>query len=333
MNKKQFFFSIMESSKYRFNTKTLSYEKVQKKFSVRMLKFTGFLIVVILIAAGISTLFLSKYDTPEMKSLRKENKQLLTQYKSLNTKLIQIENVLDEIQVRDDNIYRVIFDSDPIPESVRKAGFGGVDVYSDLESFKDADIVLNTSKKIDIISKQAYIQAKSYEDVLNFAIEKENEVSSIPAIMPISNKDLTYTSSGYGMRVHPVYKVLRFHAGMDFVATKGTCVYSTGDGKVVKVKTLRNGHGKHVVIDHGYGYETLYGHLNGFNVKVGEKVKRGQVIGFVGTTGTSTAPHLHYEVHKNGKTVDPKYYFFKDLTPDEFDELVAISSNIRQSFD
>lgn len=321
------------SSKYRFNTKTLSYEKAEKKLYVKLLQFIGFLMIVIVLATGISMLFLSNFDTPGMKSLKKENQQLLVQYNTLNAKLAQIENVLDEIQVRDDNIYRVIFDSDPIPASVRKAGFGGTDAYSDLESFEDADIVLNTSKKIDVISKQAYIQAKSYEDVLKLAVEKEKEVSSVPAIMPISNTDLTYTSSGFGMRMHPIYKTAMFHWGMDFVARKGTNVYATGDGVIEMVRTSRTGHGKHIMINHGYGYETLYGHLNKFNVKVGQKVKRGEVIGFVGSTGDSTAPHLHYEVHKNGRKINPVNYYYKDLSPEQYEEIIAISRNIGKSFD
>lgn len=323
----------MRGAKYRFNPQTLSYEKVERKLSRYLLRLLGYALVVLIAASGLTSLILSEYDTPEVKALREQNNQLLEQYNSLNDQLTQIEAVLDEIQVRDDNIYRVVFDTDPIPESVRKAGFGGTDKYADLESFENADIVLSTSKKVDVISKQAYIQAKSYEDVLNMALEKEVELSATPAIMPVSNKDLTYTSSGFGYRIHPVYKVRRFHYGMDFVAPKGAPVYATGDGKVIKVLTKRVGHGKHVIVDHGYGYETLYGHLNGFNVRVGQKVKRGQVLGFVGTTGTSTAPHLHYEVHKDGKKVDPKYYFFKDLSPDEFEELVAISSNVAVSFD
>ncbi|HPR60839.1 MAG TPA: M23 family metallopeptidase, partial [Prolixibacteraceae bacterium] len=289
----------MGNTKYRFNPKTLTYEKIEKSFSKVLLRVSLYLTIVLIVALGLSAFFLSEFDTPAMKALRKENTELLTQYESLNEKLAQIENVLDQIQVRDDNIYRVVFNNDPIPESVRKAGFGGVDNYSKFESFDNNNIVLNTSKKIDIISKQAYIQAKSYEDLLSQAITKEKELSSIPAIMPLSNKDLTYTSSGWGMRMHPVYKVPRFHYGMDFVAPKGSPIYATGDGKVSSIQTLRTGHGKHVVIDHGFGYETLYAHLSAFNVKVGDKVKRGQVIGFVGSTGTSTASHLHYEVLKD----------------------------------
>ena len=323
----------MGNTKYRFNPKTLTYEKIEKSFSKVLLRVSLYLTIVLIVALGLSAFFLSEFDTPAMKALRKENTELLTQYESLNEKLAQIENVLDQIQVRDDNIYRVVFNNDPIPESVRKAGFGGVDNYSKFESFDNNNIVLNTSKKIDIISKQAYIQAKSYEDLLSQAITKEKELSSIPAIMPLSNKDLTYTSSGWGMRMHPVYKVPRFHYGMDFVAPKGSPIYATGDGKVSSIQTLRTGHGKHVVIDHGFGYETLYAHLSAFNVKVGDKVKRGQVIGFVGSTGTSTASHLHYEVLKDGVNVNPMHYYFMDLTPDEYEKMVAISSNIKRSFD
>lgn len=323
----------MGNNKYRFNPKTLAFEKVEKKFSIILLRLLGFLSIVVLISIGIVSVFLSHFDTPITKSLRVENEQLLTQYEAMNDKLAQVENVLDQIQVRDDNIYRVIFNNDPIPESVRKAGFGGVDVYEDIEDFESSDLVLNTSKKLDIISKQAYIQAKSYEELLGIALDREQELLSIPAIMPLSNKDLTYTSSGWGMRVHPIYNVPRFHYGMDFVAPKGTNIFATGNGKVVSIENLRTGHGRHIVIDHGYGYETLYAHLSGVNVKLGDKVNRGQVIGYVGSTGTSTAPHLHYEVLKDGINVNPKHYYFMDLTPQEYEKLVAISSNIKRSFD
>jgi murein DD-endopeptidase MepM/ murein hydrolase activator NlpD len=323
----------MGKVKYQFNQKTLTYEKVEKNFSSRLFRFLGYAAVVIITGGIFSMLFLTNFDTPEMKSLQEENNQLLAQYQKLNTKLENLEVVLDEIQMRDDNIYRVVFNSDPIPESVRKAGFGGTDAYSELNSINNSELVLNTTRKIDIISKQAYIQAKSYEDVLNIAIDKEKELASIPAIIPIFNNDLSHISSGWGMRTHPIYGVRKFHYGMDFVASSGTNIYATGAGKVTAVRTHRTGHGKHIVIDHGYGYETLYAHLSKFNVKVGDKVSRGQVIGFVGSTGTSTAPHLHYEVHKNGQNVDPKYYYFKDLSPQKFEELVAISENVNVSFD
>lgn len=323
----------MGNTKYRFNPETLKYEKVERSFSARLLRFSGFAFIVFMIAAGISTLFLTNFETPNMKALREENNQLLSQYRQLNHKLEKLENVLDEIQVRDDNIYRVVFNSDPIPESVRKAGFGGTDSYAGLSSFKDSELAMSTTRKLDVISRQAYIQVKSYEDVLNMAMNKEKELAAIPAIMPIYNKDLAYVSSGWGYRIHPIYNVRKFHYGMDFVAPTGTNIYASGAGVVTAVRTHRTGHGKHVIVDHGFGYETLYGHMSAFNVKVGDTVSRGQVIGYVGSTGTSTAPHLHYEVHKDGKNVDPKYYYFKDLTPQQFEELVAMSEHVNISFD
>lgn len=319
--------------KYRFNPETLTYEKVQHKLRYKLLKVLGLLTVAIIIGTGIAALFIYTYETPEVKSLKKEKQELISQYNVLNDKLAQVENVLDEIQVRDDNIYRVIFDSDPIPDAVRKAGFGGTNSYEELESFSNNELVLNTTKKLDIISKQAYIQAKSYEEVLSMALGKEEELSSRPAIMPVAENDLSYTSSQWGMRMHPIYNVPKFHYGMDFVAPRGTKIYATGDGKVVSVKNLKTGHGKHVIIDHGYGFETLYAHLSGFNVKVGQVIKRGEVIGYLGSSGTSTAPHLHYEIFVNGRNVDPKYYCLRDLSPEEFDELIANSANIGRSFD
>jgi len=323
----------MGGHKYHFNPETLCFEPKKKKASVSFLLIAGFLGFFVLASIAILTLFVSHFDTPEMKSLRKENSQLLSQYNFLNSKLGQLESVLDEIQNRDDNIYRVIFDKNPIPSSVRKAGFGGVDKYEALGSFTNAELVSNTSKKIDMISKQAYIQAKSYEEVLNMALNKDKELSNTPAIMPVSNKDLSYTSSGWGMRMHPIYHVKMFHWGMDFVAQTGTKIFATGDGTITETLNSGDGHGNHVTIDHGFGYKTLYAHLSRYNVKTGDKIKRGQVIGFVGSTGTSIGPHLHYEVYKNGKNVDPKYYFFKDLSPEQFDQLVARSSNNGRSFD
>jgi len=324
---------MMSGLKYRFNPKTLAFEKVEQKLSKKALIIFGVFSVVMVVVIVFSSSIFSLFDSPEVKSLRKENQQLLSEYKSMNVKLTQIATVLDELQVRDDNIYRVILSSDPIPSSVRKAGFGGVDRYAKLESFNNNEIVKSTSKKIDILSKQAYIQAKSYEEVLDLAKSKEKELASTPAIIPLKTKDISKYSSGWGMRIHPIFKVKRFHYGLDFVARTGTKVYATGEGTVVATENQRSGHGKHIIIDHGFGYSTLYAHLSKFDVKPGQKIERGQLIGFVGNTGTSTAPHLHYEVHKNGKEVDPKYYCFKDLTPSEFEQLVANSTKSGISFD
>lgn len=323
----------MSGVNYRFNPKTLAFEKVEKQLPRRLFYWLGAGTVIAICAIVVLSLISSHYDTPEMKSLRKENQQLLSKYQDLNSKLSQIENVLDELQVRDDNIYRVIFSSDPIPESVRKAGFGGVDKYADLSSLNNNELVKNTSQKIDVLSKQAYIQSKSYQEVLDMAITKEKEMACMPAILPLNAKEISQYSSGWGMRTHPIFKVKRFHYGQDFVARVGTKVYATADGTVSAVNNDRSGHGKHIVVDHGFGFGSLYGHLSKFNVKPGQKVKRGELIGYVGNTGTSTAPHLHYEVHKNGREVDPKYYIFKDMSPDEFNKIMASSAHMGVSFD
>ncbi len=326
----------MPKKKYKFNPQTLNYEKVGLKSKDRILGYLAYFLSSLALALVIVVLFLRFYETPRMKSLKRENQRLQTQYELMSKDLDNIDQVLHDIQQRDDNIYRVIFETDPIPTTIRKAGFGGVNKYSKLESLENSELVINTSRKLDVISKEAYIQSKSYDEVMNFAKNKEKMLSAIPAIMPISNKDLTRTASGFAYRIHPIYKIRKFHYGMDFTSPTGTEVYATGDGKVVEVKgnkRSRVGFGMVIKIDHGYGYETVYAHLSKFNVRHGAKVKRGDVIGYVGNTGGSTAPHLHYEVHKNGVAVNPQYYYYKDLTPEEYEKMIAISANAGQSFD
>jgi len=323
----------MAKVKYRFNAHTLSYDKIVISFKTRLKRFLALssttLLTSILIAVGI----LQFYESPRMRSLHKENERLLTQYELMYKDLSTIENVLDEIEQRDNNLYRVIFESDPIPTTIRKAGFGGVNRYSKLESFDNSELVMKTAEKIDVLLKESYIQSKSYDEVMKMAMNKEELKASMPAIMPISNKSLKSTASGWGFRIHPIYKIKQFHYGMDFTANIGTNVYATGDGVVKDVQSIGGGYGKWILIEHGFGYETLYGHLNGFNVKIGDKVKRGSIIGFVGNSGTSTGPHVHYEVHKNGEPVNPQYYYFKDLNAQEYEKMVKISSNIGQTFD
>ncbi len=326
----------MAKKKYKFNPDTLSYERVGISFKEKSTKVLAYFSSSLALALIIAVLVINAYETPKTKALRRENQRLLTQYQLMDNELEKIGTVLDELQQRDDNIYRVIFESEPIPSSVRKAGFGGTNKYSHLESLNNSELVVSTARKLDKISKEAYIQSKSYDDVLNMALNKEKMLAAFPAIQPISNKDLKRTASGWGYRIHPIFKVRKMHYGMDFTAPVGTPVYATGNGKVTEVKgskRSRSGFGLHLEIDHGYGYETLYGHLNAFNVKRGQKVKRGDIIAFVGNTGGSTAPHLHYEVHKNGKRVNPAYYYYKDLTPQEYDKMIAISTNIGQSLD
>ncbi len=323
----------MAKVKYRFNAHTLSYDKIVISLKTKIKRFLALfsttLVTAVLVAVGI----LQFYESPRMRTLHKENERLLTQYQLLYKDLGNVEKTLDEIEQRDNNLYRVIFESDPIPSTIRKAGFGGVNRYSQLESFDNSELVIKTAMKLDILSKQAYIQAKSYDEVLQLALNKEKLISSMPAIMPISNKSLKSTASGWGYRFHPIYKINQFHYGMDFTASIGTKVYATGDGVVKDVQSIGGGYGKFIVLDHGFGYQTLYGHMSGFTVKIGDQVKRGNVIGFVGNSGTSTGPHVHYEVHKNGTPVNPQYYYFKDLNAQEYEKMVTISSNIGQTFD
>lgn len=326
----------MAKKKYKFNPDTLSYERVGISFREKFSKIFTYLSSSLALALIIVVVFLNFYETPRSKALKRENQRLLSQYELMSRDIEQVETVLSELQQRDDNIYRVIFEADPIPSSVRKAGFGGANKYSYLENLNNSDLIIETAKKIDVVAKEAYIQSKSYEEVLEMALNKEQMLASIPAIMPVANEDLKRTASGWGYRIHPIYKVRKMHYGMDFTAPVGTPVHSTGDGKVVEVNGSRNsraGFGLVVKIDHGFGYETVYAHLNSFNVRQGQEVKRGDVIGYVGNSGGSTAPHLHYEVHRNGSAVNPQFYYFKDLTPQEYERMIAISTNIGQSLD
>lgn len=323
----------MAKAKYKFNPETLSYTKVEHNFKAKLPRLLLLFSASLMMSIIITVVFLQFYETPKTRSLKRENQRLLTQYELMFKNLENVEKVLADLQQRDDNLYRVIFEADPIPNSIRKAGFGGINKYAQLESLDNSELVIKTARKLDIISKQAYVQSKSYDEVLTLALDKEKMLASIPAIMPVSNKDLKRTASGWGFRIHPIYKIRRFHYGMDFTAPIGTEIYATGDGIVKDVQTSRTGYGRWVIIDHGFGYETLYGHMNEFNVKVGQAVKRGSVIGYVGNAGTSSGPHLHYEVHKNGKAVNPQYFYFKDLSPQEYDTMIALSSNMGQSYD
>ncbi len=323
----------MAKVKYKFNYNSLKYDKIEHTFKQKFYRILTYFGATLLIAIIYNIIFSIVFDTPKEKGLIRENKQLATQYEVLNNKFDLVEKTLTDLQKRDDNIYRVIFEAEPIPPSVRSAGFGGTNKYIDLEGYENSNLVKETAQRLDKITKKIYVQSRSYDEVIELAKNKEDMVASIPAIMPISNNDLRRTASGWGWRIHPIYKIRKFHYGMDFTAPTGTEIYATGDGVVTVVENSLRGYGKRIVVDHGFGYKSLYAHLNEFNVQKGQKVKRGEVIGFVGSTGTSTAPHLHYEVFKNNKKVNPVHYYFNDLTPEEFDKMIFISSNSGQSFD
>ena len=323
----------MPEHKYRFNPQTLNFERIRlsawQKTRRTLLMLTPGLLVGLL---GIFLVY-QFVDSPKEALLRRENKQLLLQYELLNKRLEELDLVMADVRRRDDNIYRVIFEADPVPESMRRAGAGGINRYKDLEGFASSDLVLETRKRLDQLTRQLVVQSRSLDEVAELVLRKQEMLASIPAIQPIPNEDLTQTAGGYGMRIHPIHKIPKFHAGMDFTAKPGTPIYATGDGRVTFADYATNGYGMHVVIDHGYDYHTLYAHLSEFKVRNGQRVKRGEVIGLVGNTGLSAGPHLHYEVHKGGQPVDPANFFFNDLTPEEYARLVELSRNASQALD
>ena len=322
----------MAKTKYQFNPESISYEKVEVNFKTKIINVLKHMASSSVLAIAMVVVLFYFFGSPKEKALARENKQLLTQYTRLNTELTKIQNVLGDLEQRDDNIYRVIFEAEPIHSNIRKAGFGGVNRYGYLENLDNSELVISTAKKMDIIAKSMYVQTKSYDDVEEMVKNKFQMLSSIPAIMPLAIKDFGRISAGYGWRIHPIYKTRKFHDGMDFTGNIGLPIYATGDGVIKSVGNQR-GYGKKIVIDHGYGYQTIYAHLNGYNVKKRQKVKRGEVIGFLGNTGKSTGPHLHYEVRKNNKTLDPINYYFNDLTADEYDSMVAYAANTGQTMD
>lgn len=323
----------MAKIKYYYDTKTLSYKRIELNTFDKFKRSLGFLSASTVVGLIMVIVFFQFFDSPKEKRLKSEIENLVLQYDILSKKMTQIDLVLDDIQHRDDNIYRVIFEADPIPSSIRKAGFGGVNRYKDIRNFSNAELVIEAAKKADKLSKQLYIQSKSFDEVIDLAKNKADMLASIPAIQPIANKDLGRVASGYGYRIHPIYKTRKLHTGMDFTAPQGTPIYATGDGKIAKVRRSRRGYGNHVIVDHGYGYQTLYAHMKKYIVSRGQKVKRGEIIGYVGSTGTSVAPHLHYEVIKNKRKINPVNYYYNDLSPEEYDKMLEISSQNNQSFD
>ncbi len=315
----------MSKTRYKFNKESLQIEEVHLTFKDKFKKFLSIISSGLVFAAVAFYISYNFIDSPKERMQQHEIKQYKMQYEVLNDRLDQISKILKNLQNKDDNIYRVIFEAEPIPASIRKAGFGGVDRYAKLDGYKCSKLLINTTKKIDKITSELYVQSKSFDDIFKMAKNKEKMMTCIPAIQPISNKDLGRISSFFGWRIHPIFKKRMFHYGLDFTAPIGTKVYATGDGVVTMAKRSRYGYGNKIIIDHGYGFKTGYAHLHKFLVKKGQKVKRGQVIGTVGNTGLSTGPHLHYEVIKNGVKVNPIYYFFNDLSPQEFASILNYS--------
>lgn len=320
----------MAKEKYHFDHKSLSYKKVKSTIKGRLLKIGSVLGSSVVFAVVFLVIFYNVVDSPKERLLKREVKQYETQLKLINNRLKQMSSILEDLESRDDNIYRVIFETEPIPSTVRKGGFGGVDKYAKLEGYKNSDLVIETSKNLDLIARRLYVQSKSFDDVFNLAKNKNQMLLSIPAIQPISDA-YKRICSGFGYRLHPIYKTLHMHTGIDFMAARGTPIYATGDGTVISPTGNESGYGTVCLINHGFGYVTLYGHMSKMIVRPGEKIKRGQTVGYVGSTGLSTAPHLHYEVIKNGIKINPINYFFNDLTPKEFEMLRDAASRVNQA--
>jgi murein DD-endopeptidase MepM/ murein hydrolase activator NlpD len=323
----------MPKSKYKFNHETLSFIKVKPSIKDKLVRGLTYLMATIVITIIYYSIYTSFFDTPKERGLKREKQELLSKFDTLSRKYSRVEAVLKDIQQRDVNIYRTIFEAEPLPLSIRSAGIGGSDRYSELEGLSNSDIVVETTKKLDNLIQQENFQTKSFDEIIDLAKKKVEEIRCIPNIQPISNKDLTRVASPFGVRIHPYYKVLKMHTGMDFTASTGTEIYATGDGIVFDVDRSKRGYGNTVIIDHGFGYKTLYAHLSEILVRPGAKVKRGTVIGLVGNTGMSLAPHLHYEVRLNDNPINPINFYFNDLTPDEFEKMLALAANSGQSLD
>jgi len=325
----------MPKYKFYYDQETLSYKRIEVNNSVRFRNAFVFITVSALFGLIMLLVLLSSpvIETPKESTRAREMENYQLQYEQLNRKMKQIESVLDNLQDRDNQIYRVIFEANPISDDVRKAGFGGVNRYADLEGFDNSELIINTTKKMEILSKQIVVQSKSLDEIQRMALDKEVLLSAIPSIQPINNENLRRMASGYGWRTDPFTKSRRMHKGMDFSAPTGTPIYAPSDGKVIRVDSRSAGYGKHIRIDHGFGYVTLFAHLSKYNVHRGQQVKRGDVIGFVGNTGRSVAPHLHYEIRKDGKHLNPINFYYGDLNTEEFNALLEAANRENQSLD
>ncbi|GAL84996.1 hypothetical protein MYP_2224 [Sporocytophaga myxococcoides] len=323
----------MARIKYYYDTETCKYERLKVSTWDLVLNTLGFLFISFIFAIALVYVYTKYFKSPHETLLRRENEELSLYYDLLNQEIDQANKMLIALQERDDNIYRVIFEAEPIPYSVRNSEMAGITKYKQLldRGLKREELIVSTVAKLDNLKKKMYIQTKSYDEIIKLAKNKAEMLASIPAIQPLSNKELTRLVSGFGYRIHPIYKVKKLHTGCDFSTPKGTPIYATGDGIVKTVASNPGGYGNEIEVDHGYGYVTKYAHLDKFNVRIGQKVKRGELIGFSGNTGSSTAPHLHYEVIHNGKKVNPVHYFYIDLSPAEYQKILELASVENQS--
>lgn len=318
--------------KYKINPETLAMEQVEHGFRYWVRQTGIYILAGIVIGVLFLYLFLTFFPSPREKQLLRERASLESQLEVLNSQVDQMQVVMTDLQQRDDNLYRVLFGAEPIPLSVRQGAQRKIDYYEQLAQMTNSELAADLALKVDLLEKEIYVQAKSYDEVAQMAKEQEIRMENIPAIQPVMNKDLKRVASGYGMRIDPVYHVRKFHQGMDFTAPTGTEVFATGNAKV-EFAGWKQGYGNTVILDHGYGYKTLYAHLYKTLVRKGQKVRRSDIIALVGNTGKSTGPHLHYEVRLNNKPVDPRNYYFYDLSPEEYDQMIQLSNNFGQMLD
>ena len=323
----------MSKVKYYYDSESLSYRKIERKKRKTFKYILAFLSASALF--GFFFVFIASYylESPNEKALNRELQNLKLNFELLNKKFDEAESVLSNVEDRDNNIYRHYFEANPIPDEQRKAGFGGVNRYKEYQGYDNSELIIKSNKRIDKLQKRIVVQSKSLDEIAILATEKEKLLAAIPAIQPINNEDLTRMASGYGMRTDPFTKARKMHWGMDFTAPRGTAIYAAGDGIVKRADGSATGYGKHIRIDHGFGYTSLYAHLYKYNVRKNQKVKRGDLIGFVGSTGRSEAPHLHYEVFKDEQRINPINFYYGSLTAEEFNTLLERASLENQSLD
>lgn len=323
----------MKKIKYYYNSNTLRYEKLVTPLRVKILRVFGFVAASLVTAAFISYLAFQFIGSPKEKLLAVENERLTFKFQEINEKVVDLQLQMSELEKRDNDVYRAIFEAKPIPDSAREKSIEKKKDAAKVDRMNDQEIINSIEKSLNVLTNRLQIQNKSFNEIKNLLNNKEELLASTPAIQPVSNKNLDRIASGFGYRIDPIYKTVKLHAGLDFTATTGTPIYATAKGTVKVAGYHVGGYGNHVVINHGYGYETLYGHMARIKVRVGQQIKRGEVIGYVGSTGKSTGPHCHYEVHKYGQKIDPIYFFYNDLSPEQFDRLLKKAAASNQSLD
>ena len=323
----------MKKIKYYYNTHTLRYEKLETPLRVKLLRVVGFIASALVTAALIAYAAFQFIGSPKEKMLTLQNQNLRENYEDLSDDLEKALQQMKELEKRDNDVYRAIFEANPIPDSARSKAIEAEQEIAKVEKLNDRQLVASVTKTLNNLIGRIKIQYRSYVEVEELIKNKEVLLAHTPAIQPVSNKDLNRIASGFGYRIDPVYKTTKFHAGLDFTAPQGTPIYATADGTITTAGNTGDGYGIHVIIRHGYGYETLYGHMVKVKARGGQAIKRGEVIGWVGSTGKSTGPHCHYEVRKNGNALDPIYYFYNDLSPEQFDRILKKAAASNQSLD